>query len=105
MRKQRILRAAVALAGSAIILVAPACASRGRVYVRVGPPAPIVELRIDAPGPDFVWIAGYFRWDSRQYVWVPGHWARRPHARAIWVPGRWVQHGRRGWYYVEGHWR
>jgi hypothetical protein len=76
----------------------------GRVYLRVGPPAPIVEARPVVPGPGFVWVDGYYRWDGRAYVWVPGRWLRAPHARARWIPGHWV-HDRRGWYFVEGRWR
>ena len=87
------------------ILALPGCASAGtRLYVRTGPPARIVEVRPVAPGPRYVWIDGYHRWDGRGYVWVPGRWAAPPRARAAWVPGRWA-HDRRGWYFVEGHWR
>jgi len=90
------------------LAVATACVSaqpRGRVYVRVGPPAPIVEGRIVAPGPGYVWIGGYHAWDGRAYVWRPGRWDRAPRANARWVPARWVHDGRHGWYFVDGHWR
>jgi len=87
------------------LLAAPACASpRGRVYVRVGPPAPIVEARVVAPGQGYIWISGYHNWNGRAYAWVPGRWERPPRARARWVPAHW-QHERHGWYLVEGHWR
>ena len=76
----------------------------GRMYVRVGPPAPIVEARVAAPGPGFVWIEGYHRWDGRAYVWTPGRWERPPRARAVWVAPHWVN-DRHGWYFVEGRWR
>lgn len=56
----------------------PAATSFAQVVVRVGPPAPIVETRPVAPGPGFVWIAGYHRWDGGRYVWVPGRWDRPP---------------------------
>lgn len=75
-----------------------------RVYVRVGPPAPVVEVRRVAPGPRYVWRDGYHRWNGHAYVWVPGAWAVPPHPHQNWVPGRWVQ-DRHGWYYVTGHWR
>ena len=93
MTSHRFLRTASAvLLLSATIAASPACAApRSRLYVRVGPPASIVETRIVAPGPG--------------YVWVPGRWDRPPRARARWVPGRWVHEGRRGWYFVDGHWR
>jgi YXWGXW repeat-containing protein len=79
-------------------------APRGRVYVRVGPPAPIVEVRAVQPGQRHMWVAGYHRWDGRAYVWVPGAWALPPRPHAVWVAPHWA-HDRRGWYFVEGHWR
>ncbi len=83
----------------------PACAApRGRIYVRVGPPAPIVEARVVAPGLGYVWIPGYHMWNGAAYAWAAGRWERPPRARARWVPPHWV-HGRRGWYLVEGRWR
>ena len=76
----------------------------GRIYVRTAPPVAVVEVEGVAPGPEFVWIRGYHRWDGRAYVWDPGRWERRPQARAVWVEGHWVKH-RKGWYWEEGHWR
>jgi hypothetical protein len=79
-------------------------APRGRIYVRIGPPAPFVEARAVPPGRRYVWVPGYHRWGGANYVWVPGTWRRPPRARAAWVPGRWA-HDRRGWFFVQGHWR
>ncbi|MGH7484266.1 MAG: YXWGXW repeat-containing protein [Vicinamibacterales bacterium] len=90
------------------LAVMPACAStgpHGAVYVRVGPPAPIVERRVVAPGPGYVWIPGYHVWDGRAYVWRGGRWDRPPRAGGRWVAPRWVHNRRNGWYLVEGHWR
>ena len=84
---------------------AVSAAPRGRVYVRVGPPAPIVETRVVAPGPGYVWVSGYHTWDGRAYVWRPGRWDRAPRRNARWVSPRWVHDRRNGWYLVEGHWR
>jgi len=74
------------------------------VWVRIGPPEPRREVIVEQPGPEYFWIAGYYRWDGGVYAWVPGRWERRPRERAVWVSGRWY-HERRGWYWVEGHWR
>jgi hypothetical protein len=79
-------------------------ASAGRVYLQIGPPVPIVEVRGVSPGVGFVWIAGYHRWAADRYAWVPGYWARPPHPRAYWVPPQWRQ-SRHGWYFVAGRWR
>ena len=92
------------LAASTLLAGCVATGRHGRLYVRVAPPPLAVEVRGVAPGPEFVWIEGYHRWDGDRYVWVPGHWDRRPRAGADWVPGHWA-HDRQGWYWVEGHWR
>lgn len=89
----------LALAGS---MAAGAFAQE--VVVRVAPPRPLVERAVPAPGPGYVWIGGYHRWDGRAYVWVPGRWMLPPHRHARWVAARWVhRHG--GWVFMEGHWR
>lgn len=94
----------LALVG-AMMLTATACIdASGRVYVRVAPPPIVAERRGPAPGPDFVWVSGFYRWDGGRYTWAPGHYEHAPRPRARWVEGRWA-HGRHGWYYVEGHWR
>ncbi len=84
-------------------LASTACAPP-LLYVRLRPPIPIFETRILAPGPDYVWIPGFYRWDGGAYLWVAGRWERPPAHYHTWVPGRW-ERNRRGWYRVEGHWR
>ena len=92
--------AAAALAGA--LWTAPAFAAR--VYVSIAPPAPIAEVRVVAPGPGYVWVGGFHRWDGRAYAWVPGRWALPPHGHAAWVAGHWKHHAH-GWYWVDGHWK
>ena len=79
-------------------------ASFGQVFVRIGPPAPVVERPGPPPERGFVWIAGYHRWDGGRYAWVPGRWDRPPHPGAHWEPHRW-EHRHGGWVMAEGHWR
>ena len=87
------------------LCLAPAAAmAQVGVYVRVAPPAPVVERHGPRPHPGDVWIAGYQRWDGARYAWVPGRWETPPRPHAVWVPHRWV-HQRGGWVMVEGHWR
>jgi hypothetical protein len=86
------------LAGSA------SAAVRARLYVQVGPPAPVVERVVVAPGPGYVWTPGYYRWDGRAYVWMPGRHVLPPRPHAVWVPGHWG-HERRGFFWIDGHWR
>jgi hypothetical protein len=81
-----------------------AASANAQVYVRIGPPPVVVEHPGRAPGPNYIWVHGYHRWDGRAYVWVPGRYIVRPRAHAVWVDGSW-RHGSRGYYWVEGHWR
>ncbi|SRR5579883_821951 len=74
------------------------------IVVRVGPPAPVFEHRLVRPGPGYVWIGGYHRWDGRAYVWVPGRWELPPRPHAVWIAPRW-EHRHDGYYFREGRWR
>ncbi len=102
MKSSRALGAILLAAGlgAACVGVPPS----GAVFVRVGPPRPVYEARTVAPGPGYVWISGYHRWDGASHVWVAGRWERAPEGRRRWVPGRWRSYQGQ-WYWVEGHWR
>jgi WXXGXW repeat (2 copies) len=93
----------IAMAALLAFMMLPA-ASFAQVVIRIAPPAPIVEHPGPPPSRDFVWIAGYHRWDGGRYVWVPGRWERPPHPHAHWVAAHWAhRHG--GWVLIEGRWR
>ena len=79
-------------------------ASAADVVVHIAPPRDVVETRGPAPGPKYVWIAGYHFWDGHAYVWVRGRWDLPPRPHARWVRHRWV-HRDGGYVLVEGHWR
>ena len=36
------------------------------------PPPPIVEQVVVSPGPDYVWVAGFWAWHHRHWEWAPG---------------------------------
>jgi WXXGXW repeat (2 copies) len=86
------------------VFLAIGAANAAEVVVRVGPPAPIVETRVAAPGPGYVWTPGYHRWDGNRHVWVAGSWVQPPRPHAHWVAHHWVRRNG-GWVLVEGHWR
>lgn len=69
------------------------------------PPPPRHEVIIERsrPGPDYVWINGYWGNNHGRQEWVAGHWARPPHARAVWVEPRWERRDR-GYVFVNGYW-
>jgi hypothetical protein len=78
----------------------------GSVEVAVGasPPPPVIESVTVAPGPDYLWIPGAWRWRHGRWVWFRGHWELPPRRGAIWITGGWEYHGGRT-VWVDGYWR
>src|SRR5256885_6727814 len=72
----------------------PAAPPGETVIVTEAPPAPQTEVIPVAPGPDYVWVGGYWRREGPRWVWAPGRWTLRPRPAAVWVPGHWVAHRR-----------
>jgi hypothetical protein len=70
--------------------------------VEAPPPDQDVVVGV-APGPDYVWIGGYWGWNGGRYVWYGGHWDHHPYGRSRWVRGYW-NHGGHGYVFVRGHW-
>jgi hypothetical protein len=86
-----------------IAVVAPVPVVRF-TYVEREPPPVRYERLPDPPSPEHHWVAGRWRWDGREYIWVPGYYQARPRPNVAWVNGHWERH-ERGWFWVEGHWR
>lgn len=66
------------------------------------PPPPstvVVNSAVLSPGPDYVWVAGYWAWDGFRWVWMPGQWVLPPCPGAIWIGGYW-----RGGVWSHGYW-
>ena len=90
-----------------VVPVAPAPVRE--VAVGVAAPAVLVEAIPGAPGPDYIWVSGNWRWRHTRlgygyWEWMPGLWTRPPHHDAVWIGGRWEPHrGLNVW--VDGHWR
>lgn len=55
-------------------------------------------------GGQFVWVPGYWAWDSERncYIWVSGCWRAAPQ-NMYWVPGYWTKVPE-GWEWVSGFW-
>jgi YXWGXW repeat-containing protein len=86
MRRRRLLQT---LATSAMLL-APASAVRAQVSVDIHigqpPPPPIVYRVPPQPGPDFMWVEGYwYPQGKKHYKWHDGYWTRAPYDGAYWV--------------------
>jgi hypothetical protein len=61
------------------------------ISVRIGPPALPVYAQPICPGPDYIWVPGYWAWDQDgdEYYWVPGTWVLAPEPGYYWTPGWW----------------
>lgn len=71
------------------------------VVVSVGLGTPVGR----SPGIDYIWIDGYWTWDSYyyEYRWVDGYWAIAPYSGAYWVPGYW-EYYRGGYRWIDAYW-
>ena len=73
----------------ATLLFAGACAfgSDISIGIRIGAPPPprVVAVRPVSPGPDFMWVEGYWYPDGKHYKWHDGYWTRPPYAGARWI--------------------
>ncbi len=70
-------------------------------YPTEPPPAPRDERSGRRAG--YVWVSGYYKWDSGAYAWVRGHWERERRGFA-WQSGHWERRGDR-YVWIEGQWR
>ena len=67
MKKRLLVFVSTAILASSLMAFA-------QVYVHIGPPPPAPREIVPAPmHRGWVWQAGYYRWDGRRYVWMPGH--------------------------------
>jgi hypothetical protein len=69
---------------------------------RLGPPLLRVEVITLRPGPNHVWVAGYWKWSGLNYAWSEGRWVKVKPNRA-WAPGKWKQVGSY-WAWTPGRW-
>lgn len=88
----------------------------GVPYYAPPPPPPALVYTPPCPGPEYVWIPGYYYPAGPRFMWRAGYWTLPPYGGAYWVaprygarryyPGywereRWERHDRgrhRGWY-------
>lgn len=72
------------------------------------PPPPRQEVIIGvAPGPDFVWVGGFWDGSPGHYAWVGGHWDRPPHGHehGVWMAPHWDRDHDGHYHQVRGEWR
>ena len=80
------MRAGLALA----VLTAGSLIAQISIGIQIGAPPPphVVAVMPASPGPDYVWIGGYWYADGHKYKWHDGYWTRPPYAGARWVAPR-----------------
>jgi hypothetical protein len=87
----------------AVVLLAGASASQAQVSlgIRIGPPPRPREVRLvpRSPGPEFVWVGGYWYPNGHHYKWHDGYWTRPPYEGA-----RWVEPRHDGQQFYAGYW-
>lgn len=87
---------------AALVLVGgSAFAGQVSIGVTIGAPPPprVIRVRPASPGPEFMWIEGYWYPSGRHYRWHDGYWTRPPYEGYRWVPPR--HDGRQ---YFAGYW-
>ncbi len=107
---RRLLRPAfAALVGMAVPFAVIPTVSRAQISIGVSvnfapPPLPVYDQPA-IPGPDFIWVPGYWAWsdDIGDYYWVPGTWDEAPEPGLLWTPAWW------GWndgayVFHDGYW-
>ncbi len=89
------------LASAFLLAGSYAASAQVNIGIQIGAPPPprVVVERPVAPGPEFVWIEGYWYPLSGHYRWHEGYWSRPPYAGAVWVVPR-----HEGGRYYGGYW-
>jgi hypothetical protein len=82
------------------VVFAPPAHAQVSFGFRIGPPpAPRVYRVPRQPGPEYVWVEGYWFPQGSRYAWHDGYWTRPPFAGAYWVEPYYV-----GGRYFAGRW-
>lgn len=84
-----------------LLFALPVFAAQVSIGIRIGPPPParIVRVLPPTPGPEFVWVEGYWYPQGRHYRWHEGYWTRPPYPGA-----RWVAPHHDGERFYDGYW-
>jgi len=77
------------------------CSAQVSVGIRIGPPPPprVIRVHPPRPGPDYVWIDGYWYAAGNRYRWHDGYWTRPPY-----VGARWIGPHHDGARFFDGYW-
>jgi hypothetical protein len=84
-----------------LLLFAPSAQAQVSFSFSFGapPPPPRVYRVAPQPGPEFIWVEGYWYPVNGRWAWHDGYWTRPPMPDSYWVEPYWE-----GGRYFEGYW-
>jgi hypothetical protein len=89
----------------AFAMLSVSAASSAQVFLSVAvgpPPLPVYEQPL-CPGEGYIFVPGYWAWNSAGYYWVPATWVLAPEPGLLWTPGYWAfENAAYDWY--PGYW-
>ncbi len=91
------------MAPLALSLSLPAQVSIG-IGIQIGPPPLPMYVQPPCPGPNLIWVPGYWAWGPYGYYWVPGAWMMAPEPGLLWTPGWWGRRDDDDYYWHAGYW-
>ena len=79
--------AQAALLAGTILCSVSAVRAQISIGIQIGAPPPprVVYVQPPQPGPDFVWVEGYWYPVESHYKWHDGYWTRPPYVGAYWI--------------------
>lgn len=122
----KLLKPVLVVAGASFLLTG--CVVRERTVYRSGPPPAGETVTADTstevdvsgpppppqedttvvvgvpPGPDFIWVGGFWGWGPGGWAWHRGYWGHPPHPGMRWFGPRYAYRGGRH-IWVRGGWR
>jgi len=75
---------------AAMLLACGSAFAQISIGIRIGPPPPprVVRVLPSRPGPEFIWVEGYWYPVGRHWKWHNGYWTRPPYLGARWIVPR-----------------
>jgi hypothetical protein len=84
-----------------LTLAAASAFAQISIGIQIGAPPPprVVRVLPARPGPDFMWVEGYWYPVGSRYKWHDGYWTR-----PVYPAARWVAPHYEGGRYFAGYW-
>jgi hypothetical protein len=84
-----------------LTLAAASAFGQVSIGIQIGPPPPprVVRVLPPRPGPEFMWVQGYWYPVGNHYKWHDGYWTR-----PVYPAARWMAPHYEGGRYFAGYW-